>query len=157
MLVDASVALKWFVPEADSETAVALLTDNQLSAPDLILVEVGNALWKAFRRGALDGVTFSEDVERLHEAFASLHPLPELTIRAAGIARELGVGAGELEAGSFANGAAAAITSNEPTSAERLACSAHRHLFIRIADVLDAEAALDVDSDRACASGQGGF
>ena len=90
MLVDASVALKWFVPEADSETAVALLTDNQLSAPDLILVEVGNALWKALRRGALDGVTFGEDVERLHEAFAFLHPLPELTIRAAGIARELG-------------------------------------------------------------------
>jgi predicted nucleic acid-binding protein len=50
-VVDASVVLKWFLPEKDSGLADSLLEDflngdAELIAPDLILLETANALWK---------------------------------------------------------------------------------------------------------------
>jgi predicted nucleic acid-binding protein len=52
--VDASVALKWFVPEEGSSDAVTLLSGaSGLLAPDLLYPEFGNALWKQVRRGVL--------------------------------------------------------------------------------------------------------
>ena len=52
-VVDASVAAKWLVPEADSPLAEALL-DDELLAPDLLFAEVGNILWKKQMRGEID-------------------------------------------------------------------------------------------------------
>ena len=50
-MVDASVVLKWFLPEPDSAAADSLLEqflndEVELIAPDLILLETANALWK---------------------------------------------------------------------------------------------------------------
>ena len=50
-VVDASVAVKWFLPEPYQDKAKKLLRDFvnqdvQLLAPDLIVLEVGSALWK---------------------------------------------------------------------------------------------------------------
>jgi predicted nucleic acid-binding protein len=51
VVVDASVAVKWFVPEVHSELAARLLeADLIVSAPDLIGPELGNTLWKKVRR-----------------------------------------------------------------------------------------------------------
>jgi predicted nucleic acid-binding protein len=53
--IDASVAVKWFVPEIHSEAAAAWLQgDFELMAPDLLFFEFGNILWKKFRRAELD-------------------------------------------------------------------------------------------------------
>ena len=54
LVVDASVAIKWVVPEAgdaepDTGAALALL-EQGLMAPDLILAEFGNAMWKKVRQ-----------------------------------------------------------------------------------------------------------
>jgi predicted nucleic acid-binding protein len=50
-VVDASVALKWLVPEEHSESAARLLTEGlELWAPDLVWPELGNILWKKWRR-----------------------------------------------------------------------------------------------------------
>lgn len=51
-VVDTSVVLKWYVKEADSEVAEALVGIG-LIAPDLILAEMGNALWKKIRKAEL--------------------------------------------------------------------------------------------------------
>ncbi len=53
-VLDASVVLKWFVPEIHSDQARTLLsaTHHYLS-PDLLFPEVGNAIWKKVRRGEL--------------------------------------------------------------------------------------------------------
>lgn len=58
-VVDASVAVKWYIPEAHHESALALLTlqrrgDVRLHVPDLFLSETANILWKKFRSGELD-------------------------------------------------------------------------------------------------------
>ena len=53
-VVDASVVLKWFVPEIHSDRARRLLwTTHQYFSPDLLFPEVGNAIWKKVRRGEL--------------------------------------------------------------------------------------------------------
>lgn len=50
IVVDASVAIKWFVPEVHAEAAVRVLQNPAvLLAPDLIFAEVGNILWKKCR------------------------------------------------------------------------------------------------------------
>jgi predicted nucleic acid-binding protein len=51
LVVDASVAIKWFVPEVHSIAAARLLDpDFILSAPDLIGPEFANTVWKKVRR-----------------------------------------------------------------------------------------------------------
>ncbi|MDP3741664.1 MAG: type II toxin-antitoxin system VapC family toxin [bacterium] len=49
--MDASVAIKWFYAEGDSDKALELLNNIHVGrvravAPDLIIYEVSNALWK---------------------------------------------------------------------------------------------------------------
>ena len=51
-VVDASVAVKWFVDEARSAEARAVLASGpQIIAPDLIIAETCNTAWKKVRRG----------------------------------------------------------------------------------------------------------
>ena len=53
-VIDSSVLLKWFVDEEHSETARRLQEDEyDLIAPDLILPESGNILWKKVQRREL--------------------------------------------------------------------------------------------------------
>ncbi len=42
MVVDASVAVKWVLPEPDSGPAVALRGTDVLIAPSLVIAEIGN-------------------------------------------------------------------------------------------------------------------
>lgn len=50
VVVDASVAIKWFIPEDHTSEAELLLTDDfQLHAPELLLPEFANILWKKSR------------------------------------------------------------------------------------------------------------
>jgi predicted nucleic acid-binding protein len=52
LVIDASVALKWVLDEADSKAADGLL-DETLIAPSLWLVEAANALWRRSLRGEI--------------------------------------------------------------------------------------------------------
>ncbi len=54
IVVDASVAIKWFIPEVHAIDASRLLQTNfKFLVPDLIFAEVGNILWKKCRRKEL--------------------------------------------------------------------------------------------------------
>ena len=51
-VVDASLVVKWFVPEVHSAAARRWLNaSHDYMAPDLMFPEAGNALWKKVRRG----------------------------------------------------------------------------------------------------------
>lgn len=53
-VVDASVAVKWYLPEIHSEAADRLLTGtHELLAPDLLYPEIGNILWKRVMKSEL--------------------------------------------------------------------------------------------------------
>lgn len=73
LVIDASVLIKFYVPEIFSDKAEGLLTrveqgDVMLLAPDLIYPEAGNILWKKQR---LKELTRSE-VEEITDAIVSL-------------------------------------------------------------------------------------
>jgi predicted nucleic acid-binding protein len=72
MVVDASVVIKWHVPENHSEAAQRLLTRDwiTLHVPDLSSPELGNILWKKVRRGEL-----SEDQAREIARLLAVAPL----------------------------------------------------------------------------------
>jgi len=54
LVVDASVVIKWLLPEVHSGSARRVLAgDNALLAPDLLWAELGNALWKRVRAGEI--------------------------------------------------------------------------------------------------------
>lgn len=53
LVVDASVAVKWVVEESGTEEALSLLERRALSAPDLLMSECANILWKKVRRDEL--------------------------------------------------------------------------------------------------------
>lgn len=54
VVVDSSVAMKWFVPEVLSDRAARLLDGSfELFAPDLLIPECGNVLWKKISRDEL--------------------------------------------------------------------------------------------------------
>jgi predicted nucleic acid-binding protein len=65
-VVDASVVLKWFVPEIHSEAARRLLAaPHEFVSPDVLFAEVGNAIWKKVRKGELtaeDGRKLAADI-----------------------------------------------------------------------------------------------
>jgi predicted nucleic acid-binding protein len=53
-VVDASVVVKWFVPEIHSDKARRLLdAPHDYIAPDLLFAETTNAIWKKIRRKEL--------------------------------------------------------------------------------------------------------
>lgn len=65
-VVDASVAVKWFIPEVHSAAATRLLDPEiVICVPDLIGPEFGNTLWKKVRRNEIA----REEAEEILAAF----------------------------------------------------------------------------------------
>jgi hypothetical protein len=71
IVVDASVAVKWFLPEADSDAAARLLEGGQkLVAPELIRIEVAAALTRRGRLGELTDSQVRATTEAWSDALA---------------------------------------------------------------------------------------
>lgn len=53
-MIDASVVIKWFVPEVHTDAARRWLeSSHEYMSPDLLFPEAGNVIWKKVRRGEL--------------------------------------------------------------------------------------------------------
>jgi len=89
-VIDCGVAIKWFLPEEDSDRALHLhdaLTSGEceLLAPDLLLIEFANVLWK--RRAELDQSTSSEMIHDLLDLDLTITPSQNLLAAALDVAR----------------------------------------------------------------------
>lgn len=78
-VVDASLVIKWFVPEVDSDAARRWLdAPHDYVAPDLLFPETGNTVWKKVRRGELspaDGQQLATDLSVIAIEAVSLRDL----------------------------------------------------------------------------------
>ena len=90
LTVDASVVVKWYVSEAHSEEARVLLGHRlERFAPDFVLVELANILWKKARLGEIgDPQPYFRELSRVREAVA-LTSSADLIERAAQIAAQV--------------------------------------------------------------------
>jgi len=80
-VVDTSVAIKWYLPEQNSVDADRLLSGGfELLAPDLLLPEVGNILWKRVMRSEIT-------VQKARVILHALEALP-LILRPASVLAE---------------------------------------------------------------------
>ncbi len=87
IVVDSSVAFKWIVEEAGSASAAALIGED-LIAPDLLLAECGNAMWKLLAKGHVDEGHALASLATL-DRFVRLVPATEHALRAFTIAAGL--------------------------------------------------------------------
>jgi predicted nucleic acid-binding protein len=89
LVVDASIAVLWTLEQRGSDRAAALSGESGLIAPSLIVAEIGNACWKAVRRGDLPREHAATAVEIALGPLHELKPAEELRTRALELAIEL--------------------------------------------------------------------
>lgn len=89
LVVDASVALKWVVPEPGWQLAHKVRASDDCVAPELVIAELANVLWKLARRNEIGESRVNEIIVQIPGLFDRLDPLVELLPAAAGISLQL--------------------------------------------------------------------
>ncbi|MEX0782449.1 MAG: type II toxin-antitoxin system VapC family toxin [Dehalococcoidia bacterium] len=83
VVVDNSVAVKWYLPEEHADyAAVLLLTEFRLNAPDLIVAEMANVLWRKTLTGGLSHQEAGDIASGLSRQGVQLHALSPLMTHA---------------------------------------------------------------------------
>lgn len=88
-VIDASVAIKWFVAEQGTRQAASLLEACRLVAPDLLIVECANILWKKARRSEISWEIALVTGRALERIEVELVPMRSLMSRSLELASEL--------------------------------------------------------------------
>jgi len=75
-VIDASVAIKWYIPEPLSDASVYYLElyrqeKARLLAPDFIIAEMGNVLWKKVRQDEL----ITKDARQVSNILSNYFPI----------------------------------------------------------------------------------
>ena len=79
LVVDSSVVIKWWVPEVHSIDALRYLDpDLDRDAPELLLAEMSNILWKKVGRGELTQAEADKIAKDLEQADINVHPMSSL-------------------------------------------------------------------------------
>jgi predicted nucleic acid-binding protein len=79
LVIDSSVVIKWFVPEVHADDALRYLDpDLERDAPELLLAEVANILWKKVGRGELTAVQAEKIAQNVSQADINVHTLGPL-------------------------------------------------------------------------------
>jgi predicted nucleic acid-binding protein len=90
-VVDASVAVKWVIPEVLSDAADRVRDgEDDILAPDLLLVEVANALWRKTTAKEISPREANVAFDLVRGSGIDLHPTGPLLSRAMEVARRLG-------------------------------------------------------------------
>lgn len=82
LVVDASVVAKWLFQEPDQGLALSLIGRFELLAPDLLLIECGNVIWRRHRLGEVPARAAPQLVGKLRTGPIRFHPSAALVERA---------------------------------------------------------------------------
>ncbi len=84
LVVDASIAARWFVPALAWPSATEVLEGGEsLLAPELILAEVANTFWKAVRAECMTPEEMETALRVLPSFFVELRSIADLVAEAA--------------------------------------------------------------------------
>ncbi len=90
LVVDSSVAVKWFLTEPDHALAVAVSkTAERIYAPELLIAEVTNVAWKEAIRKKISGEQAHAIAAQIAQAPVTFVPIAQLHKRAIEIALEI--------------------------------------------------------------------
>ena len=89
LVIDASIAIKWVIEEEGTPQALTLLREAKLLAPELLVAECANILWKKARRNELSREEALLAARLLQTAAIELVPTRFLLAAATRIAIEL--------------------------------------------------------------------
>ena len=90
LIVDASVAIKWVVDEGDRADARALLESRHaLVAPEFVLIEVANILWKKAAKTEIGPEQAALGLSGIEAAFSRFVPTALVLDRAMELALEV--------------------------------------------------------------------
>jgi predicted nucleic acid-binding protein len=90
-VVDASVAIKWSIPEIHSAEALRYLDPSlERHAPELLLAEIANILVKKTNRGEITPVDALRIAQDVRQADFTIHPMDGLIVSALSIALATG-------------------------------------------------------------------
>lgn len=89
LVIDASIAVKWVVEEEGTPQALALRQRTKLIAPELLVAECANILWKKAARGELSKEEAILAAKLLQSAEVELLPMRSLFETATSLAIEL--------------------------------------------------------------------
>jgi predicted nucleic acid-binding protein len=76
LIVDTSVAVKWYIQELNRDRAMRLLDGQDLAAPDLILFEAANVVARKVRLGEVDRVQAALILPHLRAGLTLLPSVP---------------------------------------------------------------------------------
>ena len=78
-VVDASVAVKWFLAEQGRDVAMTIIRSGEtLAAPDIVMFEVSNVLRRKQRQGLIEARQVTAAVETMALCFSRLVPSIDL-------------------------------------------------------------------------------
>ena len=89
LVIDASIAIKWVIEEEGTPQALTLRRNAKLLAPELLVAECANILWKKARRNELSREEALLAARLLQTAAIELVPTRSLLAAATRIAIEL--------------------------------------------------------------------
>jgi predicted nucleic acid-binding protein len=91
LVVDSSIVIKWSVPEVHSADALRYLDpDLERDAPELLLAEISNILWKKVSRNELTRKQAERVAADVGQADVTIQPMGPMFGRALQIALETG-------------------------------------------------------------------
>jgi predicted nucleic acid-binding protein len=139
LVIDASVAAKWFVPEHHHEQATMLLQalragDTELVSPDLIFSEIGSALCAKVRSGELSHEEVAEALLDFVQTPVTIVGGVDLALAAHAVVRATGASFYDAMYVAAAEAAAVPLITGDEELARLLSDTRYSQLVVRLAD-----------------------
>lgn len=135
LVIDASVAVKWFVHEADSDRALELLPlPIELFAPSLLLLEVARALQRHATAGVFAPRLVASGLSDLRKSLKRIVPLEDLVDEALRLAQEIRHPIYDCVYLTLAKRTGARMITADVKFSEKIAVTAHARNLVHLAD-----------------------